>query len=97
MLLSVPIPRMRMVALPAGPPLSVTCIPATRPWRAFIGLFSAVDIISFTFTTDTAPVRSVLRSVRYPTETVTPSRVVTSSSKLTFISLRPFTATVWDL
>jgi hypothetical protein len=39
-----------------GVPSEVTVIPATRPCSAFIGLFSAADIISFTFTTETAPV-----------------------------------------
>ena len=61
--LSVPIPRIRTVAVPEGLPSAEMFIPGTLPCRAFIGLFSCCFSKSLALTALTAPVKSALRWV----------------------------------
>ena len=58
-----PIPLILTEPVPLGEPLAVIVIPGTFPWRARIGSVSADVSSDFVDTTDTAPVRSALRTV----------------------------------
>ena len=60
--LNEPIPRMRTVPVPEGEPLDVMVMPGTLPCKARIGSVLAAVFSSSVFTTDTAPVKSALRS-----------------------------------
>ena len=96
LLLSVPIPLMRILAEPLGLPSADTVIPATLPCKDLIGLFSADFLISSTFTTETAPVKSAFFCVVYPVTTICSSTLVSDSSN-TLIDVRflVFTSSVF--